>query len=73
MVIIDDVVTTEATAQETMRDIRENGGIQILVVVIVNQSSLNEIEGVPLRGVIRARSMGGTILGGGPLHAFPYR
>jgi len=31
------------------------------------------VDGVPLRGVIRARSMGGTILGGGPLRSFPYK
>ncbi|MBI0583000.1 MAG: orotate phosphoribosyltransferase-like protein [Methanomassiliicoccus sp.] len=71
-VIIDDVVTTGATAEEAIKDVREAGGDPALVVVIVNKSSLNEIGGVPLRGLIRARSMGGTILGGGPLHSFPY-
>lgn len=71
-VIIDDVVTTGATAEEAVKDIREAGGLPVLIVVIVNKSSLNEIAGVPLRGLIRARSMGGTILGGGPLHSFPY-
>ena len=71
-VIIDDVVTTGATAEEAVKDVREAGGEPILIVVIVNKSSLNEIGGVPLRGLIRARSMGGTILGGGPLHSFPY-
>ncbi len=72
IVVIDDVVTTGATAEEAVKDIREAGGDPILIVVIVNKSSLNEIAGVPLRGLIRARSMGGTILGGGPLHSFPY-
>lgn len=71
-VIIDDVITTGATAEEAVKDVREAGGEPILIVVIVNKSSLNEIGGVPLRGLIRARSMGGTILGGGPLHSFPY-
>jgi orotate phosphoribosyltransferase len=71
-VIIDDVVTTGSTAEEAVKDVREAGGEPILIVVIVNKSSLNEIAGVPLRGLIRARSMGGTILGGGPLHSFPY-
>jgi orotate phosphoribosyltransferase len=72
VVIIDDVVTTGATAEEAVKDVREAGGEPVLIVVIVNKSSLNEISGVPLRGLIRARSMGGTILGGGPLHSFPY-
>jgi hypothetical protein len=43
------------------------------MLVIVNKSSQNDIEGVPLRGIIRARSMGGTILGGGALRSFPYK
>jgi orotate phosphoribosyltransferase len=72
VVIIDDVVTTGATADEAVKDVRQAGGEPVLIVVIVNKSSLNEISGVPLRGLIRARSMGGTILGGGPLHSFPY-
>jgi len=41
-------------------------------MVIVNKSSMNEIDGVPLRGLIRARSIGGTILGGGASRGFPY-
>jgi len=72
VIIVDDVVTTGGTAQEAVKDVKEAGGEPILVVVIVNKSSLNEISGVPLRALIRARSMGGTILGGGPLHSFPY-
>jgi orotate phosphoribosyltransferase-like protein len=52
-------------------DIKEAGGIPVLVVVIVNKGSLNEIDGVTLRGLIRARSIGGTILGGGS-KSFPY-
>ncbi len=72
VVIVDDVVSTGATAEEAIKDTRDAGGDPVLTVVIVNKSSLNEIGGVPLRGVIRARSMGGTILGGGPLRSFPY-
>lgn len=71
-VIIDDVLTTGATVDEAIKDVRQAGGEPILIVVIVNKSSRNEIGGVPMRGLIRARSMGGTILGGGPLHSFPY-
>jgi orotate phosphoribosyltransferase len=72
VVIVDDVITTGATAEEAVKDVKEAGGVPILVVVIVNKSSLNDIAGVKLRGLIRARSMGGTILGGGPMHSFPY-
>jgi len=72
VLVVDDVLSTGSTAEEAVKDIREAGGTPVLVVVIVNKSSLNEVGGVPLRGVIRARSMGGTSLGGGPLHSFPY-
>lgn len=72
VVIVDDVITTGATAEEAVKDVKEAGGEPVLVVVIVNKSSLNDIAGVKLRGLIRARSMGGTILGGGPMHSFPY-
>ena len=71
VVLVDDVVTTGATAEEAIKDVREAGGTPVLVVVLVNKSSLNEIAGIPLRAVIRARSIGGTILGGGPIHFIP--
>jgi orotate phosphoribosyltransferase len=72
IIIVDDVLSTGATIKGSITDIKEAGGEPILVVVIVNKSSLNEIDGVPLRGLIRARSIGGTILGGAGRKGFPY-
>ncbi|MEM0343478.1 MAG: orotate phosphoribosyltransferase-like protein [Thermoplasmata archaeon] len=72
VVIVDDVLSTGATIKSAIADIKEAGGEPVLVVVIVNKSSLNEIDGVPLRGLIRARSLGGTILGGGGTKGFPF-
>jgi len=72
VVIVDDVLSTGATIKSAIADIKEAGGEPVLVVVIVNKSSLNEIDGVTLRGLIRARSLGGTILGGGATKGFPF-
>lgn len=72
VVLIDDVLSTGATIKSAITDIKEAGGVPVLVLVIVNKSSLNEIDGVPLRGLIRARSLGGTILGGGASKGFPF-
>jgi orotate phosphoribosyltransferase len=73
VVIVDDVLSTGGTAYQAVQDVRDEGGEPVLLTVMINKSSLNEVDEVPLRGVIRARSMGGTILGLGPLHSFPYR
>jgi orotate phosphoribosyltransferase len=72
VIIVDDVLSTGATLKGAIADIKEAGGEPVLVMVIVNKSSMNEIDGVPLRGIIRARSIGGTILGGGASKGFPY-
>jgi orotate phosphoribosyltransferase len=72
IIVVDDVLSTGATIKGSITDMKEAGGEPILVVVIVNKSSLNEIDGVPLRGLIRARSIGGTILGGAGRKGFPY-
>jgi orotate phosphoribosyltransferase len=72
IIVVDDVISTGATIKGAITDIREAGGDPALVLVIVNKSSLNEVDSVPLRGLIRARSLGGTILGGAARKGFPY-
>jgi len=72
VIVVDDVLSTGATLKSAIADIKEAGGFPVLVLVIVNKSSVNEMDGVPLRGLIRARSLGGTILGGGASKGFPY-
>ena len=72
IIVVDDVLSTGASVKGAITDIKEAGGTPVLVVVIVNKSSPNEIDGIPLRGLIRARSLGGTILGGTGSKGFPY-
>ncbi|MDG1551207.1 MAG: orotate phosphoribosyltransferase-like protein [Candidatus Poseidoniaceae archaeon] len=57
VVIIDDVLSTGQTMNKTIEAIRNAGGEVVLVIVLVNKTMRNEIEGVPLRGVIRAVSV----------------
>lgn len=72
IIIMDDVMSTGHTIHEAISDVRDSGGEPILVLVIVNKCSSDDIDGIPLRAVIRARSLGGTLLGGGPVKGFPY-
>jgi len=73
VVIIDDVISTGQTIRGAINDIKDAGGEPVLIICIVNKSNTNDLEGVPMRGVIRARSLGGTLLGGGMVKGgFPY-
>ena len=54
VVIIDDVLSTGTTMGRTIDSIRAAGGEVGLAIVLVNKSTRNEINGVPLRGIIRA-------------------
>ena len=57
VVIIDDVLSSGQTISKTIDTIRTAGGEVGLIIVLVNKTMRNEIEGVPLRGVIRAVSV----------------
>ena len=54
VVIIDDVMSSGTTLSKTIGSIRAAGGDVGLVIVLVNKTTRNEIDGVPLRGMIRA-------------------
>ncbi|OYT58126.1 orotate phosphoribosyltransferase-like protein [Euryarchaeota archaeon ex4484_178] len=55
VVIVDDVLSTGETMRKAIEDIRRAGGEPVLCVVLVNKTPWDEIDGVPLRGLIRAR------------------
>ena len=54
VVIIDDVLSSGKTMSKTIQSIRAAGGEVSLAVVLVNKTTRNEIDDVPLRGLIRA-------------------
>lgn len=53
VVIIDDVLSSGATMAKTIEAVREHGGTPVLACVVVNKTRRDEIDGVPLRGLIR--------------------
>ncbi len=57
VLIVDDVVSTGDTIKATISDVHDAGGTVVLAVVLVNKTAHDEIAGVPLRALIRARSM----------------
>ncbi len=57
VVVVDDVLSTGETMSKAIDDIRRAGGIPKLSVVLVNKTSKDEINGVPLRGLIRALAL----------------
>jgi len=57
VLIVDDVVSTGDTIKATISDVHDAGGTVVLAVVLVNKTAQDEIAGVPLRALIRARSI----------------
>ena len=52
--VIDDVLSTGSTMRRTVEALRSEGANVCLCMVLVNKTERNDIEGVPLRGLIRA-------------------
>ena len=52
--IVDDVLSTGVTMSRTIESMRESGAEVALCMVLVNKTVRNEIDEVPLRGIIRA-------------------
>ncbi len=57
VVVIDDVVSSGDTMRTAIREVEEAGGETVLCVALVNKTAQNDIEGVPLRALIRARAI----------------
>ena len=57
VVIVDDVLSTGDTIRAAITDIQEAGGTPVLAVVVVNKTAHDDIQGVHLRALVRARSI----------------
>lgn len=58
LVVVDDVISTGETMQGAIKDLEEEGAEVVLCTVAVNKDSRDEVLGVPLRALIRARMIG---------------
>ncbi len=58
VVIVDDVISTSETMEGAITDLEEEGAEPVLCVVTVNKNSQDDVVGVPLRSLIRARVIG---------------
>lgn len=57
VVIVDDVLSSGDTVRGAIGDIQEAGGTPVLAVVVVNKTPDDDIQGVPLRALVRARAI----------------
>ncbi len=55
VVLIDDVVSTGETISKAVSAVKKEKGNPVLVVVLTNKTTKDEIDGVPMRALIRAR------------------
>jgi len=55
IVIIDDVISTGGTLKSAIKATKNDKGKPVLCLVILNKLAINDIEGVPLRALIRTR------------------
>jgi orotate phosphoribosyltransferase len=57
VVFVDDVISTGETLKGAISDVQEVGGTPVLAVCLVNKTASDEIVGIPLRALIRARTI----------------
>jgi orotate phosphoribosyltransferase len=57
VVIVDDVISTGETIRGAIKETQEAGGQAVLAVVLVNKTDRDDVDGVPLRALVRARGI----------------
>ena len=57
VVIVDDVISSGTTMKKTINNLKNMGSNVCLCIVLANKSTADELEGVPLRGLVRVVSV----------------
>ncbi len=57
VVIVDDVLGTGETIRGAINELQEAGGQAVLAVVFVNKTENDNVDGVPLRSLVRSRGI----------------
>ena len=57
VVIVDDVISSGTTMKKTINNLKNMGSNVCLCIVLSNKSTADELEGVPLRGLVRVVSV----------------
>ena len=57
IVIVDDVIGTGETITHAVSDLKSQGAKPKLILTIVNKTEMKDVDGVPVRAVVRARSL----------------
>ncbi len=57
VIIVDDVMGTGETIRGAIKEIQEAGGQAVLAVAVVNKTDRDDVDGVPLRALVRARGI----------------
>ena len=57
VVVVDDVIGTGETMTHTIKDLKSQGAKPKLILTIVNKTDMKKIDGVPVRSLVRARSL----------------
>ncbi len=57
VVIVDDVIGSGKTMRKVITAIKKENGKPVLCIALINKRSNNDIEGIPLRALIRTRAI----------------
>ena len=58
IVIVDDVIGTGETMIQAVEDLKGMGANPRLILTIVNKAQLKDVDGVPIRSIVSARTLG---------------